>query len=269
MTQLSTKNSPTPTPSYTGPRIPILFESESLLVLNKPTGVPSVPHTPDETGTAVNFILSERPELLQLTHDLNSTLVHRLDNGTSGVLVFAKIKEEYEHLRQSWKSSAKKKTYRALTSAKGAEIPFRLPYLIDFPLGHSRKSSKRMLAFHPHQKSPKEGQKKFWNQLIRGKPLEARTRLVHVTQVVTQAVAQASPHPPLLDWTIQIETGVMHQIRCHMASLGFPLLGDVLYSGPPSERLWLHASTLQLLTQSGQRLSFEAPLPSDWPIFIA
>lgn len=242
-----------PAPQYSGPPITILFENESLIAISKPSGVPSVPHSPEETGTAVNFILQERPELLALSSDLNSMLLHRLDNGTSGVLLFGKTREDFETLRKTWKTSTQEKTYRAITQGPLNSPP---PGNIAFPLGHAKKSAKRMLAFHPHSGSPVATQEKQWKKQLRGKALPTHTEVLQVSNHTGATT---------LDWTLRIDTGVMHQIRCHLATLGYPILGDSVYGGRPSQRLWLHASSIQILTKHG-KLSIVAPLPLDWEI---
>lgn len=63
------------------------------------------------------------------------------------------------------------------------------------------------------------------------------------------------------DLEIEIETGVMHQIRCHLAAIGTPIVGDVLYSGPPSDRIYLHAWKLKIPLKSGKVFEFESSVP--------
>ena len=93
---------------------------------------------------------------------------------------------------------------------------------------------------------------------IRGKPLPARTELL---------AARPAPgvSPTAQEVRVRIETGVMHQIRCHLASLGWPIVGDPIYGEVPSSRLWLHAETLEFRLASGTWLSVEAALPDGWP----
>jgi 23S rRNA-/tRNA-specific pseudouridylate synthase len=89
---------------------------------------------------------------------------------------------------------------------------------------------------------------------IRGKPLPAQT-WIHRVREGTQGMH---------DFEIQITTGVMHQIRCHLASQGWPILGDPIYRGNPSSRLWLHAWKLEIPLASGARLALQSTLPVDW-----
>lgn len=218
----------------------IVYEDENLLVLNKPTGVTSVPHGPEEKNSAVNFAVQHFPKLVEIFPDkpLELGLVHRLDTGTSGLLVFAKTSHEFLRLKTIWKNREIKKIYRAWV--KKGSFP-QLPFEISSSLANSPKSSKRVMIYHPSKK-------------IRGKPFPALTRVLK-SHTQTQN---------LVDLEIQIETGVRHQIRCHLASLKAPILGDPIYSGDPSDRLWLHAWKLEFQLNSGALISLEADLPEGW-----
>jgi 23S rRNA pseudouridine1911/1915/1917 synthase len=235
-------------------QLPIVFEDEDLLVLYKNSGIPSAPQHSQETQTAVNFVIRKFPSLAEMgaeisaktgRNPLESTLLHRLDTGTSGLLVFAKTQAEYERLHLAWKKREVKKTYRALVCNSG-KLPQDFPYLIDFPMGHDKKSSKRMIAItNPHHLS-----------LIRGKALPATTKILKIREIPQEK--------EILDFEVQIDTGVMHQIRCHLSHLGFPILGDSIYRGRPSTRLWLHAWRLEIPHRTGHPLLLEAALPEGW-----
>ena len=256
--------------------ISIIYESKDLLVLNKPSGIPSAPLREDESRTAVGFALEYLPSLAEVRghHMREAGLLHRLDTGTSGLLVFAKTQAEFDRLRAAWKKREVVKHYRAVvvenkwekeiesrkqngvdatrtakaeTRATAIPVPHwpKLPHLLDWPMGHSAKSAKRMIAI----KEPKQ------LRAIRGKTLPASTRIIGIKKI-----------DPYLDVTIHLETGVMHQIRCHLAAYGWPLVGDVVYKGPAAERLWLHAWRLNIPTRNSATLSLEAPLPENWPV---
>jgi len=231
-------------PSSQGCFLPIIYESESLLVLNKAAGIPSVPHSPQETETAVGAALAHHPALASIgTRSLEPAILHRLDTGTSGLLAFAQTQDEYLRLRKLWSSGEVKKTYRAQVAptSETSELP-SLPSELRISMAHDARSSKRMIALT-------EGKK----QHFRGNPLSTITRILSATFLNNH-----------YDLEIEIQTGVMHQIRCTVASLGFPILGDLIYRGQPSSRLWLHAWKLEIPTREGGRLKLEAPLPPDW-----
>lgn len=237
--------------SAQGSFLETVYEDEDLLILHKAAGVPSVPHSAEETETAVGAALAHLPELAPLGRGgLEPGLLHRLDTGTSGLLAFAKTQSEWNRLRDAWKSGGVRKTYRAFVSAR-SEAPAlpRVPVELKPFLAHDARSSRRMvslgedLALAPrHLKT-------------RGAPLRTLTRIV-------RAHAASSNHA---DLEIEIETGVMHQIRCTLGWLGWPIVGDEVYRGTPGARLWLHAWRLSLQTREGVVLTVEARLPSDWP----
>ena len=246
----------------------VLHEDSHLLILNKPSGLPSVPHSTDETETAVGVALAHYPALASIGRSpLEPGLLHRLDTETSGVLVFAKTQSEFDRLLSQWKTPQTSKIYRAVIESF-APLPEKLPHRIDLPLGHDLKSSKRMRVATPDQL-----------YRVRGKPLTARTDLLK-TQNIDPAFTQAQH--ALFDVTVQISTGVMHQIRTHLSAQGWPILGDLLYhpeakhqalSPPPSlaphqRRLWLHAWRIRLPLLSGDPLDITAPLPDGWPTHL-
>lgn len=221
-----------------------------VIVLNKPSGIPSVPLAGSSKPTAVALALEKYPELAQVGRHvgkpLEAGLLHRLDAGTSGVLAFARTPEDYERLKSLWKSTEILKTYRALVSG---EPPFpKLPLKIELPIGRSAKSSKRMVIAREDRAHQ-----------LRGNPLPARTEVLQAKRIEFGACLRQ-----LYDVEVTIRTGVMHQIRCHLSSQGWPILGDSLYKGDTSERLWLHAWKLRL-PHDGGALEVEAPLPEGWP----
>lgn len=231
-------------PSKTHTEFAPVYEDSELLILNKPSGIPSVPLSSEESETAVGMALSRISTLAEIgVKKLEAGLVHRLDTSTSGLLVFAKTQKEFERIRYLWKAQSVKKIYRAWVSFLGNKPP--QISTLDFNLAHHPKSKKKMLIL-PHQskKSPS----------FRGKPIPAITHIL--------AIHQQSQN--LSDLTLRIETGVMHQIRVHLSSQGWPILGDLLYKGPPSNRLWLHAWKLSFPLKTGVQLELEALLPKDW-----
>jgi 23S rRNA pseudouridine1911/1915/1917 synthase len=242
--------------------LPILFEDEQVLILNKRSGVPSVPQSREEGDTAVGFALRHAPAIKDVGRGgLEPGILHRLDTGTSGVLAFAKTRNTYEFLLQAWRTRAVRKIYRALARRTSADSTSplegfpRLPHALSWPLAHDRKSAKKMRVLSGE--APLSSQEL---QKIRGEPLPAKTHLLAASLVRTGS--------PVLDLEIEIETGVMHQIRAHLSHLGYPLQGDAVYGGVPSRRLWLHAHRLILPDWEGteRARTFEAPLPEGWPV---
>lgn len=250
---LALAEKPEAKPSPRGSFLGILFESDSLLVVNKASGIPSAPQSTAETETAVGAALAHFPALSGVGYGgLEPGLLHRLDTGTSGALAFAKSQSAFDRLKPLWSSGEVRKVYRAICAPK---VPGRqalaTPSEHHLWLAHDARSTKRMIAL---KGAPSEPTRTERNR-IRGKPLETFTKLV-----------KASPVPEgLFDVEIEIRTGVMHQIRCTLEHLGWPVVGDPLYRGRPAERLWLHAWKLELPDENGSRIRIEAPLPTDWP----
>lgn len=226
----------------------ILFEDELLLVLDKPAGLPCLPGT-GISISVLDWIRTERPALLELPGPRAETpseagMLHRLDNGTSGTLAFAKTAAEYTRLRALWNSGEIRKTYLALSQP--ADTAPALAALADMriqnPIGHSAKSGKRMIVLDPARPQ--------LERQIRGEPQTADTRIL-----------SAQKFGNARELTVEIRTGVRHQIRAHLASIGHPLLGDEIYGGAPYDRPGLHAWRLDLPRASGERLKVESPRP--------
>ena len=218
----------------------ILFEDAAVLALDKPAGQPTHPLRATETNTLANALLSRFPELAGIGDDrLFPALLHRLDTQTSGLVLAAKTPVTYAHLRDQFRRFTVQKHYTALVHGT-VDSPERL----DAPLTHQTRSPCKMaLVRNPDKISPSD-------------QFAATTSWVPL---------QTGPDYSLLDVTIF--TGVTHQIRCHLAAAGHPILGDTLYgSTRSSPRHWLHASRL-IATHpaTGRSLDLSCPLPPDWP----
>ena len=224
----------------------VLWEDESLLVINKAPGMVVHPGNGCDGGTVVNAALHYcGPSLPDLGDPLRPGIVHRLDKETSGLLVIAKTKTAGVALQEQFRSRRTRKSYLALV--RGA--PPAPEGTVDLALG--RHPVKRM------RRAP----------VADGKPAVSHWSLLH-----------ESPE----GWSllrVRIETGRTHQIRVHLASLGLPLLGDTLYgyrrnrcSGKAAGvgRVMLHAHRLGLdHPATGIPMEWEAPLPPDFDDFLA
>ncbi|HTL12490.1 MAG TPA: RluA family pseudouridine synthase [Bdellovibrionota bacterium] len=246
----------------------VLYRDRDLLVLDKPAGLPSAPLPKDaprasgraesEGGTAVELALSTCPELAGVSapgragHEFG--LLHRLDTDTSGCLAFALNSAAFARYLADWKERRVRKIYRAVVQPTGSG-PGELPQVLDWPLAHTTKGRRRMRALVPGVRVPRGG--------TRGKPVAALTRIL-----------EARGEGRVSDLTIEIETGALHQIRCHLEAAGMPIVGDPVYTATPSpegSRLWLHAWKLTFPSKEkgDQDLTIEAPLPQDWPVAIS
>jgi 23S rRNA pseudouridine1911/1915/1917 synthase len=217
--------------------VPVIHADDHLLVIDKPAGVVVHPGAGQRTGTLVHGLLARYPELVGVGGDASRPgIVHRLDKGTSGLLLVARTQEAYEGLVAALSARAVHRRYRALAwGALGAPRG-----LIDAPIGRSAREPTRMAVDE------------------RGK--EARTRY---------EVQRAFVEPVVVtELTCTLETGRTHQIRVHLRSIGHPVVGDARYGGArqslPMHRPFLHAEVLELgHPLTGEPLSFRSVLPAD------
>jgi len=222
--------------------IPLIYEDAHIAVVDKPPGVSVHPGAGISSGTLVNALLALCSDLSGIGGKLRPGIVHRLDKDTSGVIVVAKNDAAHLCLANQFKSRTVEKRYLALVSGVVKSPSGR----VNAPIGR-----------HPVER------KKFSSMSRAGR--EALTEWEVVERFEGATLLAVSP-----------KTGRTHQIRVHMKESGFPIVGDKLY-GPrkyPSPlvataakmlgRQALHASSLSFDHPcSGERVGFEAPLPSD------
>jgi 23S rRNA pseudouridine1911/1915/1917 synthase len=207
----------------------VVHLDERLIVVDKPGCMPSHALDPRQRGTVAGFLAGRFPETASLGDALSSGLAHRLDTGTSGLLLAARTVESYEALREAFRSGAVGKRYLALV----AGVPQRAT--IDRPLAHDPRDRRRMIAALPG---------------LRAWP--ARSEVATLRAAGGRALVE-----------VTLRTGVTHQARVHLALLGCPVLGDVLYGGPDvglaPGRHALHAGRVTLAGVP----TLESELPDD------
>lgn len=241
-----TMDVPKPEPlSMKGEAIPldVLFEDESLLVLNKPPGIVVHPAPGNWTGTLVNALLHH----FQTSGGTISTiggkerpgLVHRLDKDTSGVMVITKTDAAHRALAAQFKLHTITRVYEAVVWG----VPKKGRGLIDLAIGRDIKDRKK---FSPRTTSPKESVTEY---------------------VVERRYGKVAAHVLLYP-----RTGRTHQLRVHLASLGHPILGDQTYGGRQVctvdgveiPRVMLHARTLGFTHPATDMMEdFTRSVPSD------
>ena len=210
--------------AYDPPDTPLLFlhEDKHVLVLDKPAGLLSVPGKLEgRQDSLITRLQAARWDAL---------VVHRLDCDTSGVIIFARTKQAQGFLGQEFEQRRAQKTYVARVHGAIEQDNGT----IDLPVGSDWE-------YRPRQKVRPDGKPALTDwQVIDRSADETRVRL--------------TPH-----------TGRSHQLRVHMLALGHPIVGDQIYAPDRSaqyRRLMLHAEMLSLHhPDSGQRVSFSAPLP--------
>lgn len=215
----------------------ILFEDDDVLVINKPAGMVVHPAPGHPRDTLVNAVLFHAPDI-SIQGSTRPGIIHRLDKDTTGVMVVAKSNRAQVSLVDQWQERSVTKRYTTLVAGVVEEDTAT----IDAPIGRNPVNRQQMTT----SKSGREA-------------------ITHFT--VIERFADST----LLD--VQIETGRTHQIRVHLAFIGFPVVGDALYGNKVSARVgdalgvsrqFLHAAalTLRLPSDDAER-TFEAPLPDD------
>lgn len=217
--------------------LPIVYADHALVALDKPGGVPSHALDPRERGTAAAFVLARYPDVARVGNPLAPGLVHRLDTGTSGLLVAARSATAHARLRAALRAREIEKRYLVVVAGDAGPLHGRV---LTVPLAHDPRDRRRMMTATAGCRT--------W-------PAET-----------TLEVLGTSGNRSLIAATIF--TGVTHQVRAHLALAGHPVLGDRLYGGPdaglPADRHALHATRITLPhPDDGRRLSPTSPFPAD------
>jgi 23S rRNA pseudouridine1911/1915/1917 synthase len=212
----------------------VVHEDRWLIVIDKPAGLVVHPAPGHEAGTLVNALLAHCRDLRGIGGELRPGIVHRLDRGTSGLMVVAKDDATLAALGADFKVHRILRQYEALA------------------LGAPPRDSGRIETLHgrdPHDR------KKFSIKVRTGRKAITEWRVLERLPGLTRIEAE-------------LQTGRTHQVRLHLASLGCPVLGDSTYGRPPRDpelrSLAQHANTLGFHhPASGQWLQWSAPLPAD------
>ena len=238
---------PPPDSPVPQPELPIrtVHADAQIVVADKPAGMPSHPLKPGETGTAANALVGRFPELAGVGPAAREGgLVHRLDADTSGLLLAARTEAAHAMLRAQFTARSVEKGYLALVAGElhaGGEI--------DVPLAHDPHDNRKVRAASDAEWAETHGARPA---VTRFTPAERRAGFTLVE--------------------VEIATGVLHQIRAHLAFIGHPLAGDVLYGGPAVAGLgrhFLHAARLGFLHPDGSKPRFASPLPDDLASVLA
>lgn len=219
---------------------PIVYEDETILIVNKPAGMPTHGFSARDNATLANFLLWQVPQLTKVGKSRwEPGLVHRLDRETSGLVVIAKTQAAFERLRLQFRRREVRKIYWALVCGKAP-----VEGVIDMPLAHAGRDQRRMRTV----KGARRGQQRVWKALTRYRCI-GRCRGASLLE-------------------IDMETGVTHQIRVHLAAIGHSIVGDSLYGDPKQDlglrRHFLHARSLTFVHPQNDRiLTLVAELPSE------
>ncbi len=210
--------------------LPILYQDEDVLVINKPEGV--ISHSRGKYWNEPSVASFVR-QITGLEGD-RSGIVHRLDRATSGVMICAKNQASLSWLQKQFSQRKVKKTYTAVV--KGHLNPPEA--VIDMPI----------------ERNPKA-------------PSTFRIGANGKQATTTYAVIESSNHHDMV--RLEPLTGRTHQLRVHLTYQGHPIVGDGLYNGESFERLLLHATSLEITMPNKQRKVISAPLPKIFKQFVA
>lgn len=216
----------------------IVHEDADLVALDKPAGQPVQPLRHGETGTLANALAARYPEMTGIGDDPRMPgILHRIDAATSGLVLAARRAGAWESLREQFRRQTVEKTYLAVVEDAVASAG-----TVESWLAHEPSRRGRMYVL-PEREAP-GGQR----------PLRAVTAYRPLRREASRTLLE-----------VTIFTGVTHQIRCQLAHIGHPIVGDAVYGRRPPEtgsRLLLHAWRMKLRHPAGEDIRLEAPAPA-------
>ena len=230
------------TPQAEALPLPIVYQDSELIVIDKPAGMVVHPAAGHSSGTLVNALLHHVDDLSGIGGEKRPGIVHRLDRGTSGLMVVAKNDAAHEELSRQFRDREVEKEYIALVWGE-----VQAGRRIDAPIGRDPINRKKMSA----------------------KARRSREAVTRIVKAEKFGVVLTLAH-------IAIHTGRTHQIRVHLSAIGHPVVGDPLYGGVhrrvPGDlravthltRPFLHAAKLAFTHPTEKRrMEFTSPLPED------
>jgi 23S rRNA pseudouridine1911/1915/1917 synthase len=214
----------------------ILYEDEAVIAIDKPAGLVVHAGAGAHSGTLVNRLVHHFAALSRVGGELRPGIVHRLDKGTSGVLLVARNDSAHQALAAQFAARTVEKAYLALV--------------------HGRVRAETGRITKPIARDPVR-RTRMTTRLAAGRSALTEYRVLRRFEKFTYL-------------EVRIGTGRTHQIRVHLASLGHPVAGDRLYGAPPAERIFLHAWRIAFASPAtGQRVAVESPLPLDLHRWLA
>jgi len=221
----------------------LVFDDAHVVVIDKPTGINSVPYEDRETGTAMDLVRGAWRRMGKPATTVPLHVVHRIDRATSGLLMFAKTKRAEQGLAAQLRAHTIERTY--LCVAHGVVAPRRIESYLVGDRGDGLRGS--------------------------------TTRLEQGKRAVTHVEVRESLRGATL-CAVRLETGKTHQIRIHLAEAGHPLVGEQVYIRDyenaghrpiAAARLMLHAATLGFVHPvTGARVELASPLPDDFTAIV-
>ncbi len=234
--------------------IKIIADTKDYVVVEKPSGLLTHPTEANEDETLATFLQHKYPAIKKLPPDTDRPgIVHRLDRGASGILVVAKTKKMYEHLKKQFQNRTVEKKYIVLVHGKMAKKVGKINFKID------RGPDGKMVA----------------RPVMKNLTLKNVTGLQNGKDALTEfEVIKEYARFSLLN--VKIHTGRTHQIRVHMQAFNHPVVGDMLYYNRKLNRkkdsklgrIFLHATKLGFVDLEGKDQSFQIGLPKKLQSFL-
>ena len=234
----------------------IIYEDDDVIAVDKAAGMVVHPGAGNSVGTLANAILAREPGIASVGDPARPGIVHRLDKESSGIVLLAKNQDAYIALQKQFKARAIKKLYMAL--CVGAVSPPR--GVINKPIGRDPAHRQRMAIVADGRESVSH---------------YAVAEVYKVNEALTPIDYPGLKIPKSATYSyvrVRPSTGRTHQIRVHLASIGFPIVGDELYGATRGDALsralaprhLLHAGEISFESpSSGQTVTLYAPLPED------
>jgi len=224
----------------------IIFEDNSILVIDKPSGIVVHPYDHSTEETLLDFLHEYSPSMFAINNAITlqdgrtiplGGIVHKLDRDTSGVLVIAKTQTVFDELKKQFREHLVQKVYIAVVEG----IITKNSFTIDAPLGRSKKDYKQSTA----PANPR-------GEL---RPAITDVSILHRQGLCNTTLVKLMP-----------KTGRTHQLRAHMASIGHPIVGDKAYGSTiDSPRIVLHAESITFLS-NGKEYTFNAEIPKEFSL---
>ncbi|MFP4083186.1 MAG: RluA family pseudouridine synthase [Candidatus Aminicenantes bacterium] len=217
----------------------VVHQDQHILIIDKPSGMVVHPGAGKKSGTLVNALLYNFPDLQDIGAEERPGIVHRLDKETSGLMVVAHSIKAFHSLQQQFKGRKVEKLYLGLIWGKMPDRKGEISWSVG--------------------RHPKYGQRV---SIKTKKPRPAHTRYAVLEEYTESSLLEIKPI-----------TGRTHQIRVHFASAGHPVVGDTRYGGKKARfkipRLFLHACGLSFFhPETGKRVKFSSPLPEELKDFL-
>lgn len=233
---------PAPTEKILKMKIEEIYEDKDLLVVSKPAGISVFPEGEEKGKTLIDFLLTEKTFLKKVGASPRYGIVHRLDKNTSGVLLIAKNNESLNFFQNHFKEGSVRKEYVALCDGKFSEEKG----IIETQIARAPSDRRKQKAYP------------LYDTTIKGSARKAVTEYRVLKKNENCTLIKAVPL-----------MGRKHQIRCHMAYIGNPIVGDTLYGFKNSfcdtdlNRHFLHAERVLIETPSHEKKEFISPLPKE------